>query len=139
MREAAEARNLTLKEIASRMHKAPSLISMWWSGKRTPQPDDLATYAAFVGVPVEHFMQYERQLPENQHIRSKIDDLIYELQHYEDRVAEGKPEYKPEPQVKQVKASNGNLVCIPADLDPDQETIDIIDKLLRKSRNEKIA
>lgn len=97
MREAAETRGLSRKELAEKMHKSAPLISMWWSGARNPSADDIAEYARIVGIPVEHLLEEERRLPENHNLRQRIDKLLAEVE--EIKKATEAPREHTEPEV----------------------------------------
>ncbi len=124
LREAAEKAGLSASEIAKRMKKSQPLVSRWWLGNRKISTDDLVKYAAIVGVPVDYFLHKEHRLPENQHIRQKIDRIEAELQAVRQAVEAPSG-------FKTVKATDGTRICIPADSDIDQETIDAMAELQR--------
>jgi len=123
LRHAAKEADLTSDVIGKKMNRAGATIRRYWDGTRKINLEDLKTYAAITNYPLNYFLYQEQQLPENQPLRQKFDRMSVEMEELRKAVeaSEG---------VRHVRATSGNLICVPADANPDQETIDAVDELL---------
>lgn len=55
LREAREARALTLRDLGEQLGRDPGLLSRWETGKRIPKPTDVAQLLTNLGVNGEHY------------------------------------------------------------------------------------
>ncbi len=122
MREAADAARLSSDEIGNRIKKSGATVRRWWDGTRNISLDDLKAYAIITNSTLDYFLYKEHRLPENAHIRQKIDRMATELEQLRKSIEAPRG-------FKTVNATDGTPVCIPADRDIDQETIDAMAEL----------
>lgn len=72
-----EEKNHTQKELADYMHVAPTTVSEWCSGKKTPRMSKINRIALFLGVPSSTFFPNENNVPSNVvRITHAWDDLL---------------------------------------------------------------